>query len=152
MESEARATAERDFIEMSAAGKTRLLYLEQWKAGASTRLFRLQERLDISVPEEVSLDASQKSAHVMSVIIALYYESLSFFVDPYWRDRTTSGGVKQRALIIFDYVVIRWSRTVNGSVQIIYFYSENTDGTRVVIDVLNCRDSLVHAGPGVRSA
>lgn len=65
MESEARAAAERDFVEMSAAGKTRLLYLEQWKAGASTRLFRLQERLDASVPEEVSLKMLQRPAGVL---------------------------------------------------------------------------------------
>lgn len=73
MESEARAAAERDFVEMSAAGKTRLLYLEQWKAGASTRLFRLQERLDVSVPEDVSLNVSLRSAHVVSAILARFY-------------------------------------------------------------------------------
>lgn len=53
MESEARAASERDFLEMSTAGKTRVLYLEQWKAGASARLLRLQQRLDVSVPEQV---------------------------------------------------------------------------------------------------
>lgn len=52
-ESEARAASERDFLEMSTAGKTRVLYLEQWKAGASARLLRLQQRLDVSVPEQV---------------------------------------------------------------------------------------------------
>ena len=52
-EAEARAASERDFLEMSTAGKTRILYLEQWKAGASARLLRLQQRLDVSVPEQV---------------------------------------------------------------------------------------------------
>lgn len=58
MESEARAASERDFLEMSTAGKTRVLYLEQWKAGASARLLRLQQRLDVSVPEQVWLAVS----------------------------------------------------------------------------------------------
>ncbi|CAN0076060.1 unnamed protein product, partial [Ectocarpus fasciculatus] len=52
VESEARVASERDFLEMSTAGKTRVLYLEQWKAGASARLLRLQQRLDVSVPEQ----------------------------------------------------------------------------------------------------
>lgn len=55
VEAEARAASERDFLEMSTAGKTRVLYLEQWKAGASARLLRLQERLDVSVPEQVNI-------------------------------------------------------------------------------------------------
>lgn len=55
VESEARAASERDFLEMSTAGKTRVLYLEQWKAGASARLLRLQQRLDVSVPEQVNI-------------------------------------------------------------------------------------------------
>lgn len=53
VESEAKAASERDFLEMSTASKTRVLYLEQWKAGTSARLVRLQQRLDVSVPEQV---------------------------------------------------------------------------------------------------
>ena len=53
VESEVKTAWERDFLEMSTAGKTRVLYLEQWKAAASARLLRLQHRLDVSVPQHV---------------------------------------------------------------------------------------------------
>lgn len=61
VESEAKAASERDFLEMSTASKTRVLYLEQWKAGASARLVRLQQRLDVSVLEQVRLAAEAQN-------------------------------------------------------------------------------------------
>lgn len=48
----ARVGAEKDAIEVEMELKSRLLYLEEWKQGASEKLERLQAKLDESVPEE----------------------------------------------------------------------------------------------------
>eukprot|EP00903_Cladosiphon_okamuranus_P020140 g18493.t1 len=75
MESEARAASERDFAEMSTAGKTRVLYLEQWKAGASARLLRLQQRLDVSVPEQDLVCARRELEQLQGEFLALLQSS-----------------------------------------------------------------------------
>ena len=62
-----KTACERDFLEMSTAGKTRVLYLEQWKAAASARLLRLQHRLDVSVPQHVS-----NVVGLVGVLVCLY--------------------------------------------------------------------------------
>ena len=50
LEAEARARAEGDLIEAETANKTRILYLEQYKAGASEKLTRYAAELEGSVP------------------------------------------------------------------------------------------------------
>ena len=72
METKAREAAEQDFVEVSAVGKTRLLYLEQWKVGATARLLRLQQRLEKSVPEEVSTSVS--NLYIYNIGITRIYD------------------------------------------------------------------------------
>ncbi|CAM9748610.1 unnamed protein product, partial [Scytosiphon promiscuus] len=75
MESEAKDASERDFVEMSTASKTRVLYLEQWKAGASARLVRLQQRLDVSVPEQDFVCARRELEQLQEEFLALLQSS-----------------------------------------------------------------------------
>ncbi|CAM9519595.1 unnamed protein product, partial [Hapterophycus canaliculatus] len=75
MESEAKAASERDFLEMSTASKTRVLYLEQWKAGTSARLVRLQQRLDVSVPEQDLVCARRELEQLQAEFLALLQSS-----------------------------------------------------------------------------
>jgi hypothetical protein len=55
----ARRNLEMDFVEMETALKKRILYLEQYKAAVSSKMGRLQGRLDVSVPNE-DYEALQK--------------------------------------------------------------------------------------------
>lgn len=71
VESEARAAAERDFLEISSASKMRILYLEQWKAGAAARLLRLQQRLEVSVPGHVRVVLCVVRNAVLALIVVL---------------------------------------------------------------------------------
>eukprot|EP00904_Undaria_pinnatifida_P003934 jgi/Undpi1/13541/HiC_scaffold_8.g03200.m1 len=75
MESEVKAACERDFLEMSTAGKTRVLYLEQWKAAASARLLRLQHRLDISVPEHEMVCTRRELEQLQGEFLCLLHSS-----------------------------------------------------------------------------
>ena len=60
---ETRGNLERDFAEMEATLKTRILYLEQYKSSVSCRLAFIQAKLDTSVPEEdfVAVNAELQS-------------------------------------------------------------------------------------------
>jgi chromosome segregation ATPase len=51
LESAARQRAESDMVEMECSVKSRILYLEEWKAGTEDRTRRLQRQLEKSVPE-----------------------------------------------------------------------------------------------------
>ncbi|CAN0162716.1 unnamed protein product, partial [Ectocarpus sp. 12 AP-2014] len=81
VEAEARAASERDFLEMSTAGKTRVLYLEQWKAGASARLLRLQQRLDVSVPEQDLVCTRRELEQLQEEFLGLLHSSAESTVE-----------------------------------------------------------------------
>lgn len=51
-EQEMRKNLEKDFVDMEASLKKRILFLEQYKAAVSSRLGHLQGKLDTSIPQE----------------------------------------------------------------------------------------------------